>query len=435
MDYKFVNDISEEYKCQVCMKLLDEPQLTDCCGQHFCRACLDQWFQKQGKKQCPHCRSETFSHISYLPLKRKINELNVYCSYREKGCGLILKLEELERHQSINNPTGCGYIPVKCSNLFCNETCLRKDFANHSNNTCLQRKVKCKYCGEIGRYAYITSAGRGHLAVCQEYLVNCPRRCDTIRDLKRKDLEAHKEVCPLEPVECPFREAGCKQELVRKDLDTHIQSSIQQHLMATNKTLMREYKEHQKLKSTVASVASELETMRATVKDRSVATLLGRITATLNQVSLRLEKEGDQVIFQFSSSLQNWTSPVFKVNDTRMSMAMNSPDTHSFSGLSKLSLLLLNGELDGKYQINIKLDLNTETQTDAPNSPSLSMPAYLCAKCKRLPKQKSSKESKPGQEIAHKDLLPPSTMSRRLPTCVVTLTLEKHNCIYDSVHD
>ena len=47
IDYNFVDDLPEEYTCQVCMKLLKEPQITDCCGQHFCRACLDRWFKKQ----------------------------------------------------------------------------------------------------------------------------------------------------------------------------------------------------------------------------------------------------------------------------------------------------------------------------------------------------------------------------------------------------
>ena len=446
MEYNFVHNLPEEYTCQVCMKLLDEPQATDCCGQHFCRACLNHWFQQKGKKQCPHCRSETFAHILYLPLKRKINELKVYCSNQERGCTQTMKLEELEKHLSTDNPNGCGYVNVKCPNKGCVVTCLRKDLVNHSNNTCLQRKVKCKYCGQIGQYEYITrlSDNLGHVDNCLEYPVDCPRRCDTIRDLKRKDLEAHKEVCPLEPVECPFSEAGCKQLLVRKDLDGHIQSSTQQHLlnlMATNtdlmtshKTLMRECKEFQILKSTGAGVASKLETLQSTVKDRSVATTLEQITTTLNQVSLRLEKEGDQVVFQFSTN-HNWISPVFKVNDIKMFIAMNSAD--SIEDNCTLSLIVLNGELDGKHQINIEWDLvlNQDLQKQFSNFPLLkailnnAMVTYLCANCIKLPKQRSSNDSKPGQVIALKNVMSASAMSLyNFPTCVLTLTLNKHNC-------
>ena len=211
MESNFVDDLPEEYTCQVCMKLLDEPQLTDCCGQNFCHECLHRWFHQKGKKQCPRCHSERLTHILNKPLKRKINELKDldHCSNKKKGCGLKLKHEELEKHLSIDNPNGCGYVTVKCQNKGCEVTCLRKDLANHINNTCLQRKVKCKYCGEFGQYEYITSiVFKGHLTRCQEYPVDCPNQCGRDTALKRKDLKAHKEVCLLEPVEYPFREAG-----------------------------------------------------------------------------------------------------------------------------------------------------------------------------------------------------------------------------------
>ena len=85
----FVRDPPDEYLCMVCAKVLNEPQLTDCCGQHFCQACLEQWFEKQGKKVCPHCRSETFAHMRDLPLKRKLSTLKIYCPNQKEGCCLL----------------------------------------------------------------------------------------------------------------------------------------------------------------------------------------------------------------------------------------------------------------------------------------------------------------------------------------------------------
>ena len=95
---------------------------------------------------------------------------------------------------------------------------------------------------------------------------------------------------------------------------------------------------------------------------------------------------------------------------------------------------MLNGELDGKHQINIEWDLalDQDLLTQFSWFPGLkailnnAMVACLCAKCKKLP---SSKESKPGQVIALKDVMSASAMSLyNFPTCVVTLTLNKHNC-------
>ena len=465
MNYNLIEELPDEYICQVCMKLLNEPQLTECCGQHFCRACLEQWFQERGTKHCPHCRRVYPMYIISWPLQRKINELKVYCSNRAKGCGLTMKLGELEEHLSIDNPNGCGYVTIKCLNLGCNESHFRNAIVDHRNNTCLQRKVKCKYCGEIGSYlsiigqntkmltfTYASMFNRSHLKQCLEYPVDCPRKCDTVRDLKHKDLEAHKEVCPLEPVECPFREAGCTQQLVRKDLDTHIQFSTQQHLlllMTTNTDLMTSHKalmrEHKELQSTVVSVASELECMQTIVKGWSIATSLERITATLNQVSLNLETVGDKITFRISGSTQEWRSPIFSVDGRRMylqcryNQILHVQVANRFGQLSPstsnqctLSLIQMNGELQvsGKYQINITLEADQAEHTNKTGNPFYAFPnfktVHLCPNCIRLTcmKQVVQHDLKSGHEIAKLH-----TLLNHHQTRAVKLTLEKHVCI------
>ena len=44
-DCCFVKDPPDDYLCMICVKVLNEPHLTDCCGQHFCQVCLEQWFK------------------------------------------------------------------------------------------------------------------------------------------------------------------------------------------------------------------------------------------------------------------------------------------------------------------------------------------------------------------------------------------------------
>ena len=53
------------------------------------------------KKECPHCRSETFTHIRSLPLKRKIDDVEVYCPNQQGGCKEIMKLGVLDDHKWI----------------------------------------------------------------------------------------------------------------------------------------------------------------------------------------------------------------------------------------------------------------------------------------------------------------------------------------------
>ena len=122
----FVIAPHEDYICPVCTKVLVEPHVTECCGQHFCEQCLKRWFREQGKNSCPHCRSEQFTHNRYLPLKRKINELLVYCSNRSEGCTTIESVSQLETHLR-----ECPYGRVSCSNK-CGYSYLRKDFSDHT---------------------------------------------------------------------------------------------------------------------------------------------------------------------------------------------------------------------------------------------------------------------------------------------------------------
>ena len=36
----FVELLSEEYNCPICLGFLQEPYLTACCGNHFCKECI-----------------------------------------------------------------------------------------------------------------------------------------------------------------------------------------------------------------------------------------------------------------------------------------------------------------------------------------------------------------------------------------------------------
>ena len=218
-----MKDLPDDYQCMICAKVLNEPHLTDCCGQHFCQACLEQWFKKQAKKICPHCRSETFTHISYIPLKRKIDVLEVYCPNQKEGCKEIMKLGALDAHRN-----KCGFAKVDCTQG-CGKLILRKDLMQHCNYKCPKRKIKCKFCGKVGPYEVISGE---HTTTCEEYPVKCPRGCtQSVGEIKQKDLKKHAEICPLEEVQCPFSEAGCDASILRKDLSTHIEVNSQQHLM------------------------------------------------------------------------------------------------------------------------------------------------------------------------------------------------------------
>ena len=49
-------------------------------------------------------------------------------------------------------------------------------------------------------------------------------------------MSRHQETCPLEPLDCPFKQAGCADPIPRKDMDRHCQENIQNHLLLLAKS-------------------------------------------------------------------------------------------------------------------------------------------------------------------------------------------------------
>ena len=322
-EYKFVKELPDDYLCMICAKVLNEPHLTDCCGQHFCQACLEQWFKKQAKKICPHCRSESFNHMRYLPLKRKIDDLEVYCPNRAEGCKMITKVGELNSHKK-----ECGFARVVCTQG-CGKSILCKDLTQHCNNECSKRKIKCKYCSTVDHYETINGK---HATVCKEYPVNCPRGCFLPGLIKRKDLAKHAEICPLERVLCPFSEAGCDTRVLRKHLSAHMESSTQQHLMKMMTAYRKLKIEHTKLHDEHKKLSSQV--------------------ASLTYVEpVKLTDENN--CFSFSITLsRGWTSPPFCVLDGYTFCIKHKEGRTA-------SLMLLKGKNDDnlKWPMNLKYRL------------------------------------------------------------------------------
>ena len=259
-DDKFVKDLPDDYQCMICAKVLNEPHLTDCCGQHFCQACLEQWFKKQAKKICPHCRSEIFAHMRYIPLKRKIDDLEVYCPNQNEGCKEIMKLGTLGDHKN-----KCGFAKVTCTQG-CGKFIFRKELNQHYNNECSKRRIKCKYCGKVDHYEVISGE---HTTTCREYPVKCPRGCTQSGEIKRKDINKHTEICPLEKVQCPFSEAGCDTSILRKDLSTHIEANGQQHLMKMMTAYNKLKEDFKRMSSLVA-----IEPVKLTTENKSFSFII-----------------------------------------------------------------------------------------------------------------------------------------------------------------
>lgn len=75
-------------------------------------------------------------------------------------------------------------------------------------------------------------------------------------------MTLHRVTCPLEPVECPFKEAGCEVQLVRKDLDEHVERSTQQHLLLVMSAYREVKKSNRRLKDDIVALNGEFESVK-----------------------------------------------------------------------------------------------------------------------------------------------------------------------------
>ncbi len=217
--YEFVDKVPEDHQCTICSNILTDPVLIECCGQLFCDGCLKKWLRKQ--KTCPHCREAKFAFIKDKRMKRVIDSLKIYCPNRSKGCDKITTLGECNQHLE-----KCLFVEVSCTKK-CGERMLRKELQDHEDNKCPNCRVQCQYCTLEGMHKEITA--KSHLDECAGFPVSCPNNCGHEK-IQRKNLADHQKVCPLEPVKCPFFEAGCTEMILPKDLAAHKASNTEHHL-------------------------------------------------------------------------------------------------------------------------------------------------------------------------------------------------------------
>ena len=90
--------LDTNHECLVCLQLLREPWIVECCGHHLCKPCIDKLVRdRQG---CPHCRTPRFRHMRDRNHERILLGKQVYCKYRSKGCEWQGTLREVDQHCS-----------------------------------------------------------------------------------------------------------------------------------------------------------------------------------------------------------------------------------------------------------------------------------------------------------------------------------------------
>ena len=219
---EFIDDVPELLVCGFCKHAANGPNITMCCGELFCQACIASVLEE--KRPCPSCQEPTFSTFLNPKFERSIKSLCVHCTMKDRECQWTGKLEQLEAH--LDAETGdCEYVDIECPEK-CGQQFQKHQLATHIANECPERDFVCMYCGFKATYDIVSNK---HWPECKNYPVKCPNECN-IGAVERSFLEDHLNMCSLQVVECDFSYAGCNKKLQRQDMEKHVEESTREHL-------------------------------------------------------------------------------------------------------------------------------------------------------------------------------------------------------------
>ena len=125
---------------------------------------------------------------------------------------------------------------------------------SHVETECPHRKVKCQYCHITGEHQFIE---REHATQCPKVLLPCPNGCN-VGNLFREDVQAHRKECPLEMIHCDFYSIGCREKVMRRDMERHKQNCINEHLLLATRLVREQQEDNKRLTTTLSTVLKDL---------------------------------------------------------------------------------------------------------------------------------------------------------------------------------
>ena len=134
-------------ECPICLLVLREPYQATCCGKSFCKECIER--VKANKQDCPTCNDKNFNLFHNKGLQQSLNDFEVYCSHKSKGCEWRGELRELDKHLNSDPPAdksleGCPFTVISCplSHTGCEVKLPRRDVKIHVNDDWLSHVLK-----------------------------------------------------------------------------------------------------------------------------------------------------------------------------------------------------------------------------------------------------------------------------------------------------
>ena len=309
-ELSFVEEVPKQIdiECPVCLFILTDPHLVTCCGNNFCKSCIER--VKASNGACPMCKGRRYQVVIDKKCLRIINGLQVHCLNQKEGCQWKGELKYLSTHTNQGKREGeCLYQEVKCRYEECGSKGQRQHIGYHEQQRCPQRPFKCTHCNTKGTHCFITEE---HVKNCSKVPTPCPNKC-TDALMPKDSVPAHLTTeCPLQPVDCVFSWAGCKERPLRKDIELHTTDT--KHMMLLAVACGELKKENETLKKTCNQLKKEDETLKK--EHAYTRDLLGVIAADTLPITLPITVTREREVVRFYTEVGGYHMSAAFMSDT-----------------------------------------------------------------------------------------------------------------------
>ena len=216
-----------------------------------------------------------------------------------------------------------------------------------------------------------------HWLECTRFPVSCPNSC-TDELMERGEIPAHLQRCPLYKIACPFSHGGCEWSSIRRDLKTHMEEKVVEHLQSLSSfglTLQQQLHQTQVKAASVQDVVKEKEKEIAELREeiaecrKEVRSLRKRVSNIENALLRPPVLYTQHQFSQHKGKGRNWQNgPVFYTHLSGCKLT-----TRLFYGQENLYIELwqLPGEFDSTIAWPLKIEVLAQIQNQGQGEQSV----------------------------------------------------------------
>lgn len=262
----FNKKLRPELICCVC-DAVTQNGLKDGKGHIYCQECIGVHTDNCNQFTCSVCGCQM--HIKDMSSSEKewdtLKKMNSACPNEDKMCPFKGTLQVVLQHYKTCDYQG----KVMCS--LCNTLQDRKTVGDHMKESCPRRVVECVFCyGDVD-----WCDKRNHERSCRQRPATCEHCRKNFKTFSELE-DNHYSQCPELPVNCAFKELGCKFQAARREVIQHekqvkhTELLVQEvcHMKNENKTLRQSLQQQEKeYKKNVKDLSDLVAKLREEIND------------------------------------------------------------------------------------------------------------------------------------------------------------------------